>query len=170
MHEPRFLDPLGASSTMMYASRHRHARWLPASVILATMILAASGCGNGNGSVSGTVTYQNKPVASGTVLIVGSDSLPYYSNIKEDGSYLVPKVPIGLAKIAVLSPGPDSFKDDPRQANLVKPGPERKARPRVFPGDPNKWFEIPPKYGDFQSSGLSLTVVGGLNEHDIPLD
>jgi hypothetical protein len=150
---------------MMHAHRHRCPHWL-----LAAIIFAGAGCGAGSGDVSGTVTFQNKPVASGTVIIVGSDSLPYYSNIQEDGSYLVRKVPTGPAKIVVLSPGPDAGKDGPPIAVMAKPGFERKVRQHVFPGDPKKWFPIPDNYGEFNSSGLSMTIAGGMNQHDIPLD
>src|SRR5215475_5718606 len=104
------------------------------------------GCGASNGDVTGKVTYQGKNVASGTVLIVGSDSLPYYGTIHDDGTYTVSRVPAGLAKIAVLSPGPDAGKNVEMVLQVTKKGREMPERPRAFRGDRDKWFPIPDKY------------------------
>src|SRR5207302_4939501 len=90
-----------------------------ALVLLAPLV--AAGCG-GVGSVTGTVTFQNKPVASGTVVVVGSDMLPYHGNIEDDGTYTVPKVPTGFAKIAVFSPGPALEEPDRPELPAAKPG------------------------------------------------
>ena len=134
-------------------------------VLLAPLV--AAGCGS-SGSITGTATLHNKPVASGTVVVVGSDQLPYYGNIEDDGSYTVPRVPTGLAKIAVFSPGPAAqVPADPPAAN---PRFSRKVPARVFRGDPQKWFPLPDKYQDFNTSGLSMTVTGGVNRLDLELD
>src|SRR4029077_6705571 len=114
----------------------------PACCLFCLTFLAITGCGAGTGDVTGTVTYQGKTVASGTVLIVGSDSLPYYGNIQDDGTYTVPKVPTGPAKIAVLSPGPDAGKNVEAILRVTKRGVEGPARPLAFRGDPKKWFPL----------------------------
>jgi hypothetical protein len=128
--------------------------------------LVAAGCGGG-GSVTGTVTFRNKAVASGTVVVVGSDLLAYYGNIEDDGTFTVPKVPTGFAKIAVFSPGPGAVRPDLPAAN---PGFQTKMPARVFRGDPLKWFPLPDKYRDFDTSRLSMTVTGGVNRLELELD
>jgi hypothetical protein len=128
------------------------------------------GCGAGVGSITGTVTFQNKPVASGTVVVVGSDLLPYYGNINDDGTYTVPKVPTGVAKIAVFSPGPDAEAPVRPYLPTANPAFQKKVPARVFRGDPQKWFPLPEKYRDFDTSGLSMTVMGEVNQLDLELD
>jgi hypothetical protein len=140
-------------------------------IILSCLVVGAlAGCGARFGEVKGTVTSQGKVVSSGTVLIRGSDMLPYYGNIEDDGSYTVPKVPVGKATIAVVSPDPEMAKNVP----LFPPGPrigfEKKMAGPVIRGDPKKWFPLPEKYREFETSGLTMTVRGGMNHWDIPVD
>ena len=92
------------------------------SASLATAVI--TGCGAGVGDVTGTVTCGNKTLASGTVVIRGSDMITHSSNIDEDGNYTVSKVPTGPATIVVVS----------------------------------------------NTTDLTLTVAGGVNEHDIHLE
>jgi hypothetical protein len=138
--------------------------------LIALSLLAITGCGAKTGDVTGTVTYQAKTVASGTVIIAGSDGLPYYGIIQDDGTYSVAKVPPGLAKIIVLSPGPDAGKNVAWLPQMVKRGAARPATPPAFRGDPKKWFPLPEKYREFETSGLTVTIAGGTNQRDIPLE
>jgi hypothetical protein len=71
------------------------------------LIVSVTGCGSGFGEVSGTVTSRGQLVTSGTVLLLASDKLSHSGIIDDNGRYTIPKVPVGIAKIAVLSPGPD---------------------------------------------------------------
>jgi hypothetical protein len=138
--------------------------------ILGLILVGAAGCGSKFGEVKGTVSNHGKAVCSGTVLFLGSDQLPYYGTIDDDGGYTVPKVPAGPAKIAVFSPGPDAFKNVDALGIAPDGGIVKKAPPSVFRGDPKKWFPIPDEYQDFAKSRLTVTVTGGLNWHDIALD
>ena len=74
-----------------------------AAVLLALSVI---GC-QGKGEVSGKVVYQDKALASGTVLIVASDGSLHQGTIKTDGSYRIRDVPSGEARLAVNSPDPD---------------------------------------------------------------
>jgi hypothetical protein len=120
--------------------------------------------------VTGTVTYQGKTVASGTVIIAGSDSLPYYGAIQDDGTYIVPKVPTGVARITVVSPGPDAGTNAVPLLQINKGGLVKAATPPPFRGDMKKWFPLPLEYRDFDKSGLTVTVTAGVNRRDIALD
>jgi hypothetical protein len=131
--------------------REARSRQIAGYAILASSLLLL-GCG-GRGDVNGKVTYQDKAVVFGSVMIVGSDKKLYYGQINEDGSYKVTGVPTGEAKVAVSSP-------DPNQVAAKGGAPKIEAK---------KWFAIPPKYGDPEKSGLKLSVNGGSNPFDIPL-
>jgi hypothetical protein len=132
------------------------------------MLVGVTGCGSGFGDVTGTVTSRGELVTSGTVLLLASDKLSHSGIIEDNGRYTIPKVPVGIAKIAVLSPGPDAFKDP----NVLPPegGTIKKVPQPIFRGDPKKWIPIPEKYQEFDGSGLTLTVTPGANRHNISLD
>jgi hypothetical protein len=133
----------------------------------------ALGCG-GTGEVTGKVTFANKPVTSGSVLILASDKLTYTSQLDENGAYKITNVPPGDAKVVVSSPNPaitaagqgKSPHKDP--LNRFKTGPLPKNGPAVAP--PTTWFRIPAHYAEFETSGLRLTVLSGDNTFDIPLE
>jgi hypothetical protein len=121
------------------------------------LALVALGC-QGRGDVSGKVTYQNKPVKFGTVLIEGSDGNAGQGNIEEDGSYFVPGIVTGQARVAVNSPNPKSI-------TLVA---KRDKKPEPYPDVPG-WFAIPKQYENPSTSGLTYTIKRGENKIDIEL-
>jgi hypothetical protein len=136
---------------------------VPVACCLAAFLgLAGAGCGGGLGDISGKVTFQNKTVVTGTVTVIGSDSLPYYGPIDKDGFYTVEKVPVGEAKVGVTSM-------DPRGVGLRPGAPKRPVEKGKSDIDPKLWFPIPPRYGDFNNSGLTLTVKRGPNTYNIEL-
>ncbi len=121
------------------------------------LAVVASGCGTSTTPVTGTVTYQGKTVVWGNVSIVASDRMHYSADIKEDGTFTIPKVPTGPCKIGVTSQNPDG---DPAPSplenkNFGSAAPKKGAsagRPKPPPG---KWFEIPDTFRDPVTSGLS---------------
>jgi hypothetical protein len=117
-------------------------------------LLAVSACGTKGGTVSGVVTYQGKPVTTGTVLFLGADKVPVRAPILNDGSYQVTNVPVGEAKIAVMvpPPSPPPRKDDPN--------PPRPSQPTTA---------IRPNYMNAETSGLSYTVTTGSQTHNIDM-
>lgn len=71
------------------------------AVFLAAAGLVA-GCGGGGGEVSGTVTYDGKPVEQGSISFVPADGKgPTTGDAIKDGKYTVHKVPAGTAKVII---------------------------------------------------------------------
>jgi hypothetical protein len=130
------------------------------AVALALLTLAAVGCA-GRGDVSGKVTYQGKPLVFGTVQFEASDKTIKQANIKEDGTYSIPGVPVGEAKVAVSSLNPQSSDFQPLQREGQPP---RKPRKPVV-----GWFPIPSDYEDLSKAKLTFTVKRGQNPYDIDL-
>lgn len=127
------------------------------------LIAAAAGC-QGTGNVSGKVTYKDKPLVYGTVLIVASDGTIHQGSIREDGTYTVQGIQVGEARVAVNSPDPTTplmRRAEPQGAELEEDRRRKSLKP--------KWFAIPADYGDPNKSGLKLQVRGGANAHDIDL-
>jgi hypothetical protein len=121
---------------------------LRAATLVAVLMLALPACGPGEGDVSGIVTYQKKPVCGCTITFFdehrGAGSAP----LKEGGSYTVPNVKTGTAKIVILMPLEMSV-----------------------PGMPvAKFTPVPVKYVDAETSGLTYQVKRGPQTHNIELD
>jgi hypothetical protein len=137
----------------------------------AILIALASGCGAKTTTVNGKVTYQRKPVVWGSVAVVASDGINYPATIGLDGTFVLENVPTGPCKIGVNSPNPEG-----RPAGRLGGGKESAAglgsrlpqdtRPRPPAG---AWFEIPDKYMDPLTSGLTGEIrAGQLLQVDIP--
>ncbi len=123
---------------------------------IALLALTAIGC---RGNVSGKVTYKDKPVVFGTVLIQGRDGLRQ-GNIAPDGTYSVRDVATGEARVAVNSPNPKGIQLYPNK------NPQYKQEP--YPDVPG-WFALPKHYEAVESSGLTYTIKGGSNTINIEL-
>jgi hypothetical protein len=126
--------------------------------VLSVLTLVAVGCA-GRGDVSGKVTYKGKALVFGTVQMEAADKTFKQVNIESDGSFAIPGVPVGEARIAVSSANPHSSDFQPLHAG-----------PRFQPAKPvTGWFPIPSEYQDINKSPLTYTVNRGLNTYDIEL-
>jgi hypothetical protein len=124
----------------------------------ALLLVLFTGCGPGRGELKGTVTYQGKPLRTGTVTVFGGDGMPRQSQIKEDGSYAIPDIQAGAIKAAVVSTDP--VQNQPSQRIPGTP------RPKIERGG---WFPIPEKYSDVATSELSFDLQRGSNSWPIEL-
>jgi hypothetical protein len=126
-------------------------------------LTAVPGCSAPRSAATGTVSFKGKPLAMGTVFMVGADGIAVPAVINPDGTYRIEGVANGLAKISVSSPKPATPEMIARA---------RKGRPPANPPpaqDVANWFEIPEKFADPQTSGLTVELKGGENLHDIVL-
>jgi hypothetical protein len=133
----------------------RRFRWCMALAVLA---LFCFGCGRGEprGQVTGKVTFQDKPVTEGYVRLSNKEKgIHITADLKSDGAYEVKMakragVPIGSYQVCVCPPPiqPKGVFDSMK----VKPYPN-----------------IPKKYRDTATSGISLTVNEGANTLNIDM-
>jgi len=133
--------------------------------------LALAGCGQyGSGTLEGVVKYNGKPLAMGSVTVVGRDKIPKLGRIEENGHYVVTDVPCGPVKIAVSSPEPPPETVDAGPARGRKEQAARAAaRQQQPPAASKKWVKIPDKYEDPEGSELATTVEKGTTKYDIEL-
>lgn len=119
------------------------------------VLFALSGCGAGGASVSGTITYQGKPLPTGAVTFSGGEngSVTVSSPIS-NGKYSMSEVPVGPVKISVTTPPPSP--------------PPPPGTPAAAP--PTETIPIPQKYAIADQSGLTYTVKSGTQTHDINLE
>lgn len=123
---------------------------------VAAALLAAPGCGPARTDVTGTVSYKGKPVVYGTVSVIGLDQMTYYGTIRENGTFSVSGVPVGALKLGVFSPDP-YFEPPISAAEKARHEEARRASGIPIPPKPpkGKWFQLPGKYADPLSSGLT---------------
>ncbi len=135
----------------------------PTRAALLALLLGglAVGCGTSQGEVSGTVRYQGKPLAFGTVQFLGADGIPYAAQIQPDGTFSV-RLPAGPAKVIVRCV------DEARLSRAVSRSASRHSRTAV-PGPVGNVSLIPQRYADWDASGLTVVVTPGQNVQDFNL-
>lgn len=134
-------------------------RFIPA-IFISMAFLALAGCkgGGSESTVSGSVSFKGKPICCGYVLMRFDNGNEANGMITGDGTYIIYTTERGHAKIAVGSPKPAVVKNERPGAQVDPTAP-----------DPNKWFEIPAKYADPNTSGKEATIKGN-DKVNIELD
>jgi hypothetical protein len=135
----------------------------------AALILAAAGCGDPVAKVSGKVTYKDKSLPGGTVVFVTDDNKRLERvEIQSDGTYSSDKVPVGSLRVGV-EPPPKSLKGMsmiPKGSKMPTDMPE--SLKKVYEEGSN-YVDIPAKFRDPATSGISVTVERAGRTFDIPL-
>jgi hypothetical protein len=127
--------------------------------VAALLLVTACGCGSGLATVSGKVTYQDRPVTYGSVIFLGPDEKAASAAIGEDGSYKVEGITPGEARIGVISRDP------------AKGRTPRKAEGKGGDGkqEAGGWFPLPRDFESPTGSGLTCPLKAGPNTHNIEL-
>jgi hypothetical protein len=124
--------------------------------LLAIALVGLAGCQSGSdtGTVTGKVTLDGQPVASGIVTVLAKcGGTPVTAIISPDGTYRVEKVPAGEILVGVVSMSGDA---GAVWEDLKKRGQGGRPPPPV----PRPVNLLPKRYADPGSSGLSVTVKG----------
>jgi len=138
--------------------------WLGCALVLLV------GCGGSStGSVSGKVTFQNKPVVCGSVTIIGSDKKARNGAIQPDGTYTVEKVAVGEAQVGVMSPNPNIQVEFTKGRRGKGKGENTEPTAKLPKEVLDKWVPISRDYDNPEKSGLSLTIAEGENTFNIVL-
>jgi hypothetical protein len=128
--------------------------------LLAVWSLALSGCGSEEvrGKITGKVTFQGKPLSEGRVLFSNDDKgIHMNGDVKSDGTYEIitakgAGLPLGKYLVSVCP------QLEPLPSGIARVAPKHKEYPN-----------IPPKYREFQTSGLTLNVKEGVNQFSIDM-
>ncbi|WP_339728932.1 carboxypeptidase-like regulatory domain-containing protein [uncultured Gimesia sp.] len=138
-------------------------------LVLATLCLV--GCGGGStlpegdtGTVTGKVTFNGKPVSEGAsiVFLHKDKGITASSAIAADGSYALrmrreDAILVGDYQIGVTPP---TVELTPAEAEAVNTGKELPEK---------EWPEIPKKYRNPETSGVTFTVKAGENTFDLDM-
>ncbi len=149
-------------------------RRLPLALL--PLVFLALGCTNPNAPVmlTGKVTYNDKPLTGGTILLQSKDNIGFSGVIGADGNYTVPEVKPGDYTVTIQS------LSDPNAPKPAGSGPGGAAAPAAGGSTPpgaggatapaGTFMKIDPKYADPKNSGLKVSVkAGGPAKQDFPL-
>jgi hypothetical protein len=124
--------------------------------LVAVIVLAGLGCsskGVKKVTVSGTVSHKGQKLQSGILKFVGPGGAYSAASIQPDGTYIITDVVPGEVKVGIVQ-GPQSMGDSSGK------GPARPPKPRA---------ELPTKYQDPETSGVTYTITDSTSELDIEL-
>lgn len=113
-------------------------------------------------SMEGTVQYNGKTLYYGIVTVEGSGTSAQ-GQIREDGTYKVENAPVGAVKIGVVTN--EGMAMAARMQAGANTGPGAKGQGKL--GKVAEYVDVPKKYHDASTSGLTFTVEKGVNKHDI---
>lgn len=150
---------------------------------LSVLCLGLTGCGEGGpalGQVEGTVKYKGAPVAGATITFVMPDGQIASGATGPDGKYTLMTgsrngAPIGTASVGITKFGsvgaaPTAAPADPTAAPGGTPDLKAQMEQMMAAGTPKN--ELPEKYADPKTSGLTAPVVAGgkdKNTHNFDL-
>lgn len=143
-------------------------------------VLALVGCSRTRErtTVQGTVTIGGKHLTAGTVMFYAYDNATASAPIDKDGRYVMRDAPVGDVKIAVIVPRVppgmaqmmNKMKKNPSLKDVKSTDPEGSGKSIPMMGMmPTNIVQIPAKYADPNSSGLTYKVASGEQSYDIPL-
>jgi hypothetical protein len=149
---------------------------LLAGTLVLGLGLLGGGCSSRmgpEGTVSGKVTYQGKPLPGGQVTFLTSKGLMFSGPIDPEGNYKV-KAVAGEARIAVdnlMLKSKQPSAAELRSQMGIKPPPGAKVEEvkSSTPAITGTYVPLPEKYRSAEKSGLSYTVKSGSQSHDIEL-
>ncbi len=151
-----------------------------AGLLAAALASLPLGCG-GVGKVSGRVTYGGKPVPIGIIIFHPERGRAVAEEI-EDGVYRAGKVPVGTVRVTVSTAfhrreyeAMKRLREEERKGVKRKPHPMKQPNTEGRERAEKEWpllkamIDIPEKYADPKTSGLSFTIHPGSQELDIEI-
>ncbi len=128
--------------------------------------LGTAGCGPTTSDVEGTVRYQGRPLAMGSVALHPPGHRPVVVTIGADGRFQAKGLPPGPVRVTVSSPDPAWQAEANREMALMQ-GNEPPPPPAANYRD--GWFAIPTRYRDPYQTDLTATLAVPTTTLDLDL-
>jgi hypothetical protein len=153
----------------------RYTLRLGAAVLLVAVCAALTSCGYGvreerlpetNATLEGTVTFGTEPVYLAMIIVTGAKGSATGNVDEATGQFSIPNVPLGEVQIGVNVEAAKGQMQGKLMSGYYQ-GPEAKKRGIVTPP---KVANIPVKYADPKTSGITTTIAGeGVTKFDIKI-
>jgi hypothetical protein len=149
----------------MFSRPFTRVRYLGLPLLCLLIGLTATGCSSSQATVTGKITYKNAPLKNGSISFQAADGKTYGTEIQGDGTYSV-KVAPGDAKVAISSIDEGKAAEVRKKLKDMRENPKGGAPKTFSPQDFGRGGAtlIPPKYGDFDKSGLTKNIKSGVNK------
>jgi len=136
---------------------------LAAIAILPALAMLAGCGGESTTGVSGSVTFNGKPVTAGVINFLPSKGQPLGGALQPDGTFSF-DLPPGEYKVRIDSPAPAAAGS--QETSAVS---SSIPTPQPASGKPGE-AQVPPQYASYETSGLTLTVGDeSSQQHDFKL-
>lgn len=126
-------------------------RWVYAVALFGLFAGLLTGCGKGGSAqgvaVTGTVTLGDKPVEAGLVTFLTDDGKTASAELQDGGKFSLANAPVGKVYIGVNT---QMLRGQSRQNLKQSKGKEK-----------GTFLEVPPRYADPKTSGLTETIEAG---------
>lgn len=139
---------------------------LPRCLATVLCCVALTSCGDkvermepfSDATLEGSITYQGQPVPYALVIVTG-ERQSVTGQAASDGTYTVQRAPLGLVSIGVNTDAGKGMMMGAARAGQHGGG----AKPAA------KFIDLPKKYHNPTSSGITTTVLDGPNQYDIAI-
>ena len=135
--------------------------------LMTFLIGILAGCQAKSPTLEGQVTIDGQTITDGCVVVKGDDGKTATGPIGPDGRYAVSNAPRGSVKLAI-SPSAVATMTTPKGKSKGQAAPRT---PDYMPIGPSTAasIAIPAKYQTTETSGLTTTLSGGSNRHNLEL-
>jgi hypothetical protein len=117
-------------------------------------LAALAGCGSKLSTVSGKITYRDKPVTRGQISFIAADGQSASTTLDADGGYTVAQVPRGELTVII-----SSFEAEGAEKLGIK----------ILPKAPKLRSLVPERYNEAETSPLKVMVKSSHHRYDFDL-
>jgi hypothetical protein len=158
----------------------RRGRRVALAAAAAVALSLAVGCGPQTATVQGKVTVNGEPLKAGSLQFKSASGLVVAAPIQPDGTYTAVNVPVGTSTVAISAMDPKYEEKMLEMAGRAKQqqageggGAAAGGRAAPKPNEASVDWEavyrlVDEKFTAFDTSGLTVNVVGPTTTYDIP--
>jgi len=134
------------------------------AVTFAMVLLSViAGCAPATTTIRGKVSFQSEPLTHGTLTLLAADGVGYSAAIGADGAFEIAGIPVGEAKVGILSKASSIRKKapPPSRGPVSTTSKGNNVPVPIAPAPPISGPQVPDRLADPTQSGLTVIVKAG---------